>query len=299
MTYDNAGSLFALGMRVTKLNPDGSPMVGERTSYTTDSLIQAQLGLEYEDGDEIVQKNGSGIICLTYQAPASLKRGTISALQVCTPDPNILAFMMGGRVLERGDQQVGYGAPEVGSDPNPDGFSLELWTRAIIDGAYAGYFWWVVPRANLTPTDSWTLSGSDPLVPEFEGNGTQNPNWLAGPDGTWEFPSERVWQFVETTTLPDLSPGFHAVTAPPSVTALAITPADPTATVGDTAQLTAEATLSPTGSKDVTLASVWSSSDEAIATVSQAGVVTGVTAGTSTITATYAGQSATATLTVS
>lgn len=299
MSYDNAGSLFALGMRVTKLNPDGSPMVGPRSSYTTDSLIQAQLGLEYEDGDEIVQKNGAGIICLTYKAPDSLKRGTISSLQICTPDPNVLQFMIGGRVLERGDQQVGYGAPEVGSDPNPDGFSLELWTRAIIDGAYAGYFWWVVPRANLRPTDSWTLSGSDPLVPEFEGTGTQNPNWLDGPAGDWEFPSERVWQFVETATLPDLAPNFHAVTARPTVASLAIAPTSPTATVGDETQLTATATLTPTGTKDVTLASAWTSSDPGVATVSQSGVVTGVTAGTATITAKYAGQTATASLTVS
>lgn len=299
MSYDGAGSLFALGMRVTKLNPDGSPMVGDRTSYVTDSLIQAQLGLEYEDGDEIVQKNGSGVICLTYKAPDSLKRGTISALQVCTPDPNILSFMTGGRVLQRGDREVGYGAPEVGSDPNPDGFSLEMWTRAVIDGAYAGYFWWVVPRANVRPTDSWTLSGSDPLVPEFEGSSTQNPNWLDGPNNDWEFPSDRVWQFVETSTLPDLTPGFHPVLAQPTVASLAVTPPTNPLAVDGTVQLIATATLTPTGTKDVTLASNWVSSDPTIATVNSAGFVTALTVGTATITATYGTATDDATVTVS
>lgn len=297
--YNGAGSLFALGMRVTKLDAAGAPLVGPTNSYTTDALIQAQIGLEYEDGEEIIQKNGAGRICLTYKANDSLKRGTITGLQVCTPDPNILQFMVGGNVLERGDQQVGYQAPEVGSDPNPNGFSLELWTRAIIDGAFAGYFWWVLPRANVRPTGEWTLSGADPMVPEFEGSATQNPNWLDGPANDWEFPSERVWQFVQTDTLPDLTPGFHPVTANQVVASVAVTPATPAIDIGDTAQAVATATLTPSGTKIVTNAATWSSSAPSVASVSQAGVITGLSAGTATITATYAGFSGTTVATIS
>lgn len=296
--YNGAGSLFALGMRVTKLGPDGSPLPGAQNSYVSDALIQAQLGLEYEDGEEIVQKNGAGLVCLTYKAPDSLKRGTITGLQICTPDPNLLAFMVGGRVLQDGANEVGYQAPEVGTDPNPNGFSLELWTNAIIDGAQSGYFWWVIPRAKVRPTGEWALSGTAPLVPEFEGTATQNPNWLDGPANDWEFASDRVWQYVQTSTLPDLTPGFQAVGVQPTVASLAITPAAPTALVGETEQLTATATLSPSGSRDVTNAAAWSSSDLAIATVNNAGLVTAVAAGTATITAAYAGATDSEVLTV-
>lgn len=296
--YNGAGSLFALGMRITKLDDTGAPLVGPRNSYKTDALVQAQIGLEYEDGEEIIQKNGSGVICLTYKANDSLKRGTISGLQVCTPDPNVLAFMVGGNVLERGADQVGYQAPEVGSDPNPNGFSLELWTRAIIDGAFAGYFWWVLPRANVRPSGDWVLSGADPLVPEFEGSATQNPNWLDGPNNDWEFPSDRVWQYVQTSTLPDLSPDFQPVVANPVVASIALTPDPMTAAIGGTQQAVVTATLTPSGSKIVTNAASYSSDDPAIATVSQSGLVTGVAAGTADITATYAGQSDTVAVTV-
>lgn len=296
--YNGAGSLFALGMRVTKLDDTGSPLVGPRNSYTTDALIQAQLGLEYEDGDEIIQKNGAGLICLTYKANDSLKRGTISGLQVCTPDPNILQFMVGGRVLERGAAQVGYQAPEVGSDPNPNGFSLELWTRAVIDGAFAGYFWWVVPRAQLRPSGDWTLSGADPLVPEFEGTCTQNPNWLDGPNNDWEFNSERVWQFVQTATIPNLTPDFHPVTANVVVASIDLTPTTNPLAVGATAQLVTTATLTPPGSKIVTNAATYTSSDVTKATVNSGGLVTAVAVGTATITATYGGFTDTATVTV-
>jgi uncharacterized protein YjdB len=299
MTYNGAGSLFALGIRVTKLDANGAPLAGARNSYVSDALVQAQLGLEYEDGDEIVQKNGAGLVCLTYKAPDSLKRGTIEGLQICQPDPNLLAFMVGGTVLMEGGNEVGYQAPEVGTDPTPNGVSVELWTNAIIDGAQAGYFWWVVPRAKLRPNGSLTLSGTDPLVPELSGTCTQNANWLDGPANDWEFASDRVWQFVQTDTLPDFTRGFRAVQAQQTVASLAVTPDPGAATVGGTQQMTATATLTPSGTKVVTTAAVWTSSDESVATVDNGGLVTGVAAGTANITATYAGQSDTVATTIS
>lgn len=299
MTYNGAGSLFALGMRVTKLGVNGAPLPGPRNSYVSDALIQAQLGLEYEDGDEIVQKNGAGLVCLTYKAPDSLKRGTISGLQICQPDPNLIQFMIGGRVLQDGANEVGYQAPEVGTDPNPNGFSLELWTNAIIDGAQAGYFWWVIPRAQVRPSGDWALSGTDPLVPEFEGNCTQNPNWLDGPANDWEFASDRVWQYAQTSSLPTLTPGYVTVPAQPTVATIAVTPDPATAAIAGTTQMTATATLTPSGTRDVTNAAAWTSSDETKATVNNGGLITGVAAGTANITATYAGATDTVAVTVS
>lgn len=297
--YNGAGSLFALGMRLTKLSDNGSPLVGPLNSYTTDSLIAAQLGLEYEDGDEIIQKNGAGAICLTYKAPDSLKRGTISGLQICTPDPNVLSFIEGGSVLERGADQVGYAAPEVGGNPNPNGIGIELWTRAIIDGAFAGYFWWTIPRAQLRTSAEWVLNGSDPMVPEFEGTCTQNPNWLDGPKNDWEFPSDRVWQFVQDDVVPVLTPGFTAVLADTVVASLAVTPPTQAMAVNATQQLVATATLTPSGSDDVTTATIWTTSAPAVATVNSGGFVTAHTVGSATITGTYAGQTDTSVITVS
>lgn len=299
MTYDGAGSLFALGMRLTKLASDGTLLAGANNSYTTDSLIQAQLGLEYESGDEITQKNGSGAICLTYQAPDTLKRGTIKSLQVCDPDPNVLQFLMGGRVLQRGAAEVGYQAPAVGQNATPNGVSIELWTRAIINGAQSGYMWWVIPRAQLTPSKEWELSGANPLIPEFDGTCNQNPNWLDGPDNTWEFDSGGVWQYAEMSTIPSLTRGFRTVVAQPVVASLAITPASPTVVSGSTVQLVATATLTPSGTQVVTNAATWSSADVTKATVNSAGLVTGVAAGSVVITAVYQGQTATKSVTVS
>lgn len=97
--WDGSGSLFALGMRLTKLDATGAPIVGTQSAYKTDALVTVGIGLEYRDGPEVEQPNGSGGICLYYAADPTLKRGTISDLQVCTPDPNVLQFTIGGDVI--------------------------------------------------------------------------------------------------------------------------------------------------------------------------------------------------------
>lgn len=319
--YDGAGSLFALGMRMTKIDVLGVPIVGAESSYVSDALVAVSIGLEYEEGTEIIQKSGSGRVCLTYRAPDTLKRGTISDFQVCTPDPNVLEFAIGGDVISTGAgtsevqtvtitgtptggtftltfdgettapiaynaintavdsalealpnigvgevavtggpgpgtpytvtfltslgdvpqmtadgaaltggtapavavttatpgnnlTDIGYRAPEVGSEAVPNGVGLEFWTAAIQDGSYAAnlpYLHWVLPRAKVRPSDAWALNGENALLPGFEGWSEQNQNWGAGPADDWPYESDRVWQFARVATLPDLTPGFVAV----------------------------------------------------------------------------------------
>lgn len=98
-TYDGAGTLFALGLRLTKLDTDGSPLAGANNAYVTDSLIQIGAGLTFTETDQITQVNGRGQTCVSYKAPDTLLNGVIDPLQVCTPDPNILNFLIGGAVI--------------------------------------------------------------------------------------------------------------------------------------------------------------------------------------------------------
>lgn len=97
--YDDAGTLFALGLRLTKLDTDGSPLAGDMNCYVTDSLIQIGAGLTFTDNDAVTQTNGRGQTCVSYRAPNTLQEGVIDPLQVCVPDPNILGFLIGGAVI--------------------------------------------------------------------------------------------------------------------------------------------------------------------------------------------------------
>ena len=87
------------------------------------------------------------------------------------------------------------------------------------------------------------------------------------------------------------------VTSAP-VASVTVTPSTANITVGQTTTLTAQ-TLDASGGVLTGRAVAWSSSNTAVATVSQSGVVTGVTTGSATITATSEGKSGTAAISVS
>lgn len=84
----------------------------------------------------------------------------------------------------------------------------------------------------------------------------------------------------------------------PTVSSIAVTPSTATLSIGDTQQLAVKATLSDGTTPTVTDAAFVSSS-QVVATVSSSGLVTARKAGSTTITATSGGKSATATITVS
>jgi hypothetical protein len=98
-TYDHAGTLFALGLRLTKLDATGAPLVGANNCYVTDSLVQIGTTLTYTSNKEVIQNNGRGAPCVAYTAADTLTNAIIDPLEVCTPDPNILGFLLGGAII--------------------------------------------------------------------------------------------------------------------------------------------------------------------------------------------------------
>jgi hypothetical protein len=96
---DNSGSLFVMGIRLTKLNDDGTWMTGPGAGYATDALATISAGLEYNEGSEVTQNSGTGAVCVYFKAPDTVKRGVISDFTICTPDPVVKQFVIGGDVI--------------------------------------------------------------------------------------------------------------------------------------------------------------------------------------------------------
>ncbi|HET7500992.1 MAG TPA: Ig-like domain-containing protein, partial [Kofleriaceae bacterium] len=94
--------------------------------------------------------------------------------------------------------------------------------------------------------------------------------------------------------------GDNAAKGPPAVVleAVSISPPAPALPVGMTLQLTATGSFSDATTSDVSKAATWSSSDKAVATVSATGVVTGVSAGSATITASFSGVTGSTSVTI-
>jgi len=97
-----------------------------------------------------------------------------------------------------------------------------------------------------------------------------------------------------TTTISATLNGIRGITTlTQSLKALSITPATPSVmSAGSTQQLTATATFNNSSTENVSIGCAWTSSSTSTATVDTKGLVTGVAAGTATITATYNGLSA-------
>jgi hypothetical protein len=90
------------------------------------------------------------------------------------------------------------------------------------------------------------------------------------------------------------------VSAPPpaTVTSITVTPANPTLSAGATQQFTATGLFSDGSSQNITSLVTWVSSNTGVAISTSAGLVTGVSAGSSMITATLSGITSSASLTV-
>jgi len=107
---------------------------------------------------------------------------------------------------------------------------------------------------------------------------------------------------VGSTTITATSGGISgtaslAVTAA-SLVSIAVTPTNPSIAAGGTEQFTATGTYSDGSTQNLTNTATWSSSTSAVATISAAGLATGIAAGSTTITATSGSVSGTTSLMV-
>ena len=190
------------------------------------------------------------------------------------------------------------------------GKSIDPATGAFIDGESVERYYAIGYRLKLTDGTYryvWRLKGSFNIPDETsatENDGTDTNNQQLTYTGvktvTRFSDGKRAKGIVidERDGLADVSEFFDKVQTPDTlpelaiVQAISVAPTTASITVGAAETLTA--TVTPSTFTDVT----WTSSDESVATVSAAGVATGVSAGTATITATAGGKTATCAVTV-
>lgn len=101
-----------------------------------------------------------------------------------------------------------------------------------------------------------------------------------------------------TATLGSISGSTTLTVTAGTLVSIAVTPANPSVSVGTTQQLTATGTYSDGSTQNITAAVTWSSGTPSVATVSAGGLLTGVSAGSSVITATSGSVSGHATSTI-
>ena len=157
------------------------------------------------------------------------------------------------------------------------------------------------PSINAGNTQGMTATGN------YAGGGTQNLStqvtWSSGTPGVATVSSAGVVTGVASGTS-TISATLNGVTGSTVVTVAAlssitVTPANPSINAGNTQGMTATGNYAGRGTQNITSQVTWSSGTPGVATVNSTGVVTGVSAGSSVITATLGSVSGATTVTVS
>lgn len=211
MAQDYASSVAGTVIRLTKLQADGNLMVGPSASYVTKQFISLSFTPEYETGDEFTSKAADGTPCVTFKAPDTLKRVTLS-IAICNPDPEFTEMIAGGQLLSAAGKSNGWAMPEVGVDATPNGVAIEVWSKAVINGKLAAvnpYWHWVFPYTQMHQSGERVIQ-NDILATNFEGWGVGNALFGTGPAApAWAFGTTSPAAYARTTGIP-VGTGYQA-----------------------------------------------------------------------------------------
>lgn len=221
----NQGSLQLLAMRVSKLDVNGDAIAGASNGYITSSLIEASIGVDIENGVEILKKTADDNICINYRGDDRIKRASMS-LKLCQLDSELMSLLIGSPRIINGTTTIGGRLLGI-TDAAPYGTCVEFWTKAwsgsnqaqpTVLGSVNAYWHWVMPKSKwqLDPTDL----KDDAAEISLKGFGYENNalnidgpfnDWGTSVAGSGGFPSALGW-FLDAT-LPTAQNGFVTVPA--------------------------------------------------------------------------------------
>lgn len=144
------GSAKARVLRLTRLDDCGVPVYGECSTLVSNGFIRVGATAEYEDGEEFIQKNAWGDLCINEKDSDRLKRYNLS-LEFCQVHPDVADIAAGVAVLTDAlDNTIGF---QVGEDVSEANFALELWTKVTggdnCAGGTALWHYWAFPRVKV------------------------------------------------------------------------------------------------------------------------------------------------------
>ena len=210
-------------LRITRLDECGNPPEDATpcSFVVTKGFISVALSAEIETGDDIVEKNADGDLCINDKSRDQFKRWNVEA-SFCEVDPSILDMMTNVVVeTDYDDNIVGVRQPEGASI---DSFALELWTGVpgsdCVPGEATNYGYLLLPFVVGGPLGDVTIengAATFPVTSFTKGSGgwgegpydvvptdaENTPGRLATPMG----PKEHMLMRLTTIAPPDISEG--------------------------------------------------------------------------------------------
>lgn len=168
-------------VRVTRLDECGTPPAPATACSlaVSSGYITVNYTAEYEAGDEHIQKNANGDLCITDRSADIFKRYAVE-IEFCEVDPDLFGIVTGNDLEVQDDgQTVGF---RVSRNVAASDFALEVWVGVANQDCVSGvteYGYLLLPHVhNGTVRDISVQNG--PITFTVQG-WTKDNNWLNGP----------------------------------------------------------------------------------------------------------------------
>lgn len=213
MANECVGQIKCCRLRFAKLATTGAPAAGVNNMFVTKSLSQVTLNSVYTDGTETKDKNACDEVEVGFRSEDSFDRLDFE-ITLMRDDPRLVAALVNGGVLLDGTAR-GWSYPAIGTVDATNLWSIEGWTWRVHNGGldpdypYARH---VGPMAKNIRIGNKTLASGTQLT-VISGQLIENTNWGDGPTNDWPVASDRVWQQLPVTALPDVVCGPIALVA--------------------------------------------------------------------------------------
>src|SRR5688500_15274810 len=87
-------------LRIVAVDDCGVPITGAGAlTVVTKGFVQVAMEPDYEDGEEFVERNADGELCVNQKDKPSLKRLQLT-VDWCEVDPVLAAYVMSARLLD-------------------------------------------------------------------------------------------------------------------------------------------------------------------------------------------------------
>lgn len=112
-------------VRITRLDECGEVVEGSCSTVVDDCFVSVTMSGEFEGGDEFVQKNAWGELCINDKDGDVLKRVNVS-IEFADINPDALDIITDSNPVISSGDTIG---TTWGTDLNQTSFALEVWTK--------------------------------------------------------------------------------------------------------------------------------------------------------------------------
>jgi hypothetical protein len=209
-------------LRVIRVDDCGVPVTGTGAlTIVTKGFVQVQMEPDYEDGEEFVERNADGELCVNQKDRPSLKRFALT-VDWCEVDPVLAAYTMSARLLDTASPATTGTGWAMSEGEARNKFSMEVWQRVAGAGACDAsgvqrYIYNAWPNVGNVQVGSYTIENARSTLQFIGETFSASTLWGNGPGAATWMPVGTTVQSLEhwiwnITTTPPPTPSCGPTT---------------------------------------------------------------------------------------